>query len=81
MQKLRLLVFLAVLLTPNVALAYIGPGTGISVIGSLMALVGGLILVVIGFVWYPIKSMMKKRNKTHHEVNLETKTVAETKEE
>lgn len=37
------------------ALAYVGPGTGLSVIGSILALVGALFLALLGFIWYPIK--------------------------
>ena len=37
------------------ALAYIGPGAGISAIGSLLALFATVALAIVGFVWYPIK--------------------------
>lgn len=41
--------------------AYIGPGAGLSAIGSAIALVGALLLMVVGFVWYPVKRLMKRR--------------------
>ncbi len=45
---------------PSSAMAYIGPGGGISAIGVFLALVVGFILAVLGFVWYPIKRMAGK---------------------
>ena len=52
---------IVVLASPlDVSLAYIGPGTGVSAIGSLLALIAGIIVAIIGFVWYPIKRIMGK---------------------
>ena len=42
-------------------LAYVGPGGALSAIGSFLALVGAILLAVIGFVWYPVKRLMRKR--------------------
>jgi ABC-type antimicrobial peptide transport system permease subunit len=41
--------------------AYAGPGAGLSMIGSLVALVGALLAGIFGFVWFPVKRMLKKR--------------------
>ena len=49
---------------PDAAFAYIGPGAGLSAIGTLVALVGAVLLAIVGFVWYPIKRMLKGRKKT-----------------
>ncbi len=46
---------------PTAALAYIGPGAGLGAIGTLVALIGAVLLAIVGFVWYPIKRMMRKR--------------------
>ena len=40
---------------------YIGPGAGLGAIGPLLSLVGAAALMVIGFVWYPIKRLMRRR--------------------
>lgn len=48
---------------PQVALAYIGPGAGLSAIGTLIGLVGAIVLAIVGFVWYPVKRLMKARKK------------------
>lgn len=42
----------------RVAEAYIGPGAGISVVGTAIAVVGAVIFAIVGFVWYPIKRLM-----------------------
>jgi hypothetical protein len=48
-------------LAPSVAHAYVGPGAGITAIGSLIALVGAVLLATVGFMWFPIKRMMRAR--------------------
>ena len=42
--------------------AYIGPGSGISVIGSLLALLATIGLAFLAIVMFPFRKMMKKRN-------------------
>ena len=42
------------------ALAYIGPGAGIGAFGSVITLIGGVFLLLAGFVWYPIKRVIRK---------------------
>lgn len=54
-------------------LAYIGPGSGLAAIGALLAVVAGLFAAVFGFLWYPIKRVLRRRDKTattHNEGNL-----------
>jgi hypothetical protein len=40
------------------ALAYIGPGAGLSVIGTAVAFVGAVFFAILGFIWYPIKRLL-----------------------
>ena len=51
----------------NAAHAYIGPGAGISAIGSLLALGAAVLLAIVGFVWYPLKRLRKRRQKARAE--------------
>ena len=45
-------------------LAYIGPGSGLTAIGTLIAFIVAILLAIIGFVWYPAKRLLaKKREK------------------
>ena len=57
---LALLAFSAIGLAATDALAYIGPGAGISAIGSLVALAATVALAIVGFVWYPIKRLRRR---------------------
>ena len=43
------------------ASAYIGPGSGISVIGSLLGLLATILLTIGAIVLFPVRKMMKKR--------------------
>lgn len=64
---LGLLVFSTAGLAATDALAYIGPGAGISAIGSLVALLATVALALVGFVWYPLKRLRRRmRQKADH---------------
>ncbi len=42
-------------------MAYIGPGTGLSAIGAFVAVVAGITVALFGFLWYPIKRLLRKK--------------------
>lgn len=42
------------------ASAYIGPGTGLGALGSILSFIGVVFLVLVGFFWYPLKRMVRK---------------------
>ena len=50
---------LLVALVPSDGHAYIGPGAGLSAFGALLALVVTVIVAIFGFVWYPIKRLVR----------------------
>lgn len=50
--------------TPLSMLAYIGPAGALSLIGSFLALVGGVALALVGFLWYPLKRFWRARRST-----------------
>ena len=52
------------LLTAEPALAYVGPGPGLTVIGSVLAFLGLIFLAIVGFLWYPIKRLINKRKQS-----------------
>lgn len=58
---------LLIAVPPN-ALAYIGPGAGLTVIGTAVAFIAAILLAIVGFIWYPIKRLLaktkEKRQKT-----------------
>ncbi|AGF78519.1 hypothetical protein UWK_01969 [Desulfocapsa sulfexigens DSM 10523] len=47
---------------PATAFAYVGPGTGLSAIGSLLALIFAVVVAILGFLWFPIKRLLRKKN-------------------
>lgn len=55
-----LLFMLVLIVLPGYAFAYIGPGAGLSAIGTVLALVGVILLAILGFLWYPIKRLIAK---------------------
>jgi hypothetical protein len=48
------------LLNPSTADAYVGPGSGVTVIGAALSLIGGVLLAIVGFIWYPIKRLIRR---------------------
>lgn len=52
---------------PSISYAYIGPGAGLSAFGALFALVAAVVIAIFGFVWYPLKRLMRKRVKVSEE--------------
>ena len=62
MKKRNYLATLAALfLVASNAHAYIGPGAGLSAIGSLIALALAIIIALVGFVWFPLKRIRDAR--------------------
>lgn len=43
------------------AQAYLGPGAGLGAFGTLLALLGAILLLIAGFLWYPIKRLLARR--------------------
>lgn len=55
------------LAAPESAHAYIGPGAGITAIGTFVAFLGAVLLALVGFVWYPIKRLRARKKKRRAE--------------
>lgn len=55
----------------SAVLAYIGPGAGISALGTALVFVLVIILLLVGFLWYPVKKLMSK-NKHGTQLKQET---------
>ena len=43
------------LISAEPALAYVGPGLGAGVVATVLGILLGLLMLVVGVVWYPIK--------------------------
>jgi hypothetical protein len=62
----RLLV-LAIAAIPGTAAAYMGPGAGLGMLGSLIAVIAAVGIALLGIVLLPLRMIMKKRRKTSAE--------------
>lgn len=49
--------------TASPAAAYIGPGAGLGAIAVTVALILGVLLLIAGLVWFPLKRMFKGRTR------------------
>jgi hypothetical protein len=59
---MRVAAFALVLLAgADPAYAYMGPGAGLALIGSLFALIAALGIGVLGLVWYPLKRLIRMK--------------------
>lgn len=52
-------VCIALLVAPEAALAYGGPGSVISGIGAFLAAVAALLAALFGFIWFPLKRLFQ----------------------
>lgn len=69
MQSITILLLAIIFLfivAPHTAEAYIGPGAGITALGTVIAFISAIFLAIVAFIWYPIKrllSRIKKKDK------------------
>lgn len=56
------LVALFAIMNAAPALAYVGPGAGLTAIGTMIAVIAVIILALVGFVWYPLKRLLRKKH-------------------
>jgi membrane protein implicated in regulation of membrane protease activity len=68
MSKITILALLTVLLLvqSGIALAYVGPGAGISVLGSLLSILATIFVAIGAIIFWPLRKYMKRR-KTRRE--------------
>jgi len=60
-DTLPVLVIIFVLFLPRQAVAYIGPGSGLSAIGAFFALLAATVAALFGFLWYPVKRLLRRK--------------------
>ena len=52
------------LILTDYAHAYLGPGAGLGMIGSLIAVIVAVVVVLLGLVIYPIRRLLKKKSRS-----------------
>jgi uncharacterized membrane protein YphA (DoxX/SURF4 family) len=60
---MRFVFFLAAMLASSSAAAYMGPGAGLGMLGSLLAVGGALLLAITGIIVLPVRMVLKRRRK------------------
>ncbi len=58
----KLCLFTLLMLSPY-AYAYIGPGAGIPILGSVIGIIVTIVLVISAILFWPIRKALKKRKK------------------
>ena len=60
------IVFTGLFCFPGTCLAYIGPGSGITMVWALLAVIGAILFTVVGLLLWPIRLLLRyiKRNKS-----------------
>ena len=62
-QALVLSFLVSALLVAAPASAYMGPGAGLGMLGSVVAVVGAVLIALVGIIILPVRMIMKKRRK------------------
>lgn len=60
---IKILIALAAVAVPGTAAAYMGPGAGLGMIGSLVAVIGAVLIALLGIIILPVRMILKKRRK------------------
>lgn len=72
---LRIITLLWLTLIASPAVAYIGPGAGISVLGSLLGILATIFVAFGAILFWPIRKLMKRRKaKKETEFSVDTDT-------
>ena len=58
--KLLILCIVSILVSPQIAIAYVGPGLGAGTIGMILGIIGSIFIAIFAIVWYPLKRLLKK---------------------
>ena len=61
------LLILALLIVPQIANAYVGPGLGAGTIGVILGIIGSICIAIFAIVWYPLKRLLKKNRQKKQE--------------
>ena len=67
---------------PDACLAYVGPGSGVTMLWALLAVLGGILFMVVGLLLWPVRVLLRsiKKNKTKNAGGNSPSTNAEATE-
>jgi hypothetical protein len=58
------LVVCLVILTPDGAKAYVGPGLGAGTVSVILGILGSIFIALFAIVWYPLKRLLARMRKS-----------------
>ena len=61
------LLMISILIVPQFANAYVGPGLGAGTIGVILGIIGSICIAIFAIVWYPLKRLLKKNRQKKQE--------------
>lgn len=63
MSRITILILLTLLLMTQIstAMAYVGPGAGISVLGSLLSILATIFVAIGAIIFWPLRKYIKRR--------------------
>jgi len=64
---LKTLAILILLAVSPAAMAYIGPGAGISVLGSLLGILGTIVVAIGAIIFWPVRKFLKRKKQAKAE--------------
>jgi hypothetical protein len=59
--RFAILAAVGAIMAPGVAMAYVGPGAGLGMLGSLVAVVGVVLVAMVGLIVLPFRMLQKRR--------------------
>jgi amino acid permease len=68
-------VFVYLVVISPVANCYVGPGAGLTIIGSFLALLLAIIITLVGFIWFPLKRLLKKEQQSTEDAEEENESI------
>ena len=60
-----LLLMACLALQPGLAHAYVGPGLGVGAVAAVLGSVFGVLMLLVGVVWYPLKRVVGRFRRSH----------------
>lgn len=66
-HTLPVMLILGCIAVATPALAYVGPGAGLTAIGTVLSLVAAVFMAIVGFIWYPIKRLLRRTARPRQE--------------
>ena len=66
-HRVHCIVSLFIMLAPLSAQAYIGPGMGAGAVATVLGILSGILMLIVGVVWYPLKRLYKRLRRSSEE--------------